>query len=53
MGMNPPQQMSSALDVFCFVALVDVNEGNMYIDPTGKFPVRSYKNNQYGFVEYF
>ena len=25
----------------------------MYIDLTGKFPVRSYKNNQYVFVAYF
>ena len=53
MDMNPPQQMCSALDMFCFAALADANEGNMYIDLTGKFPVRSYKNNQYGFVAYF
>jgi len=53
MDMNPPQQMCSALDMFCFAALADANEGNMYIDLTGKFPVRSYKNNQYVFVAYF
>ena len=51
--MNPPQQMCSALDMFCFAALADANEGTMYTDLTGKFPVRSYKNNQYVFVAYF
>ena len=51
--MNPTQQMCSALDMFCFAALADANEGTMYTDLTGKFPVRSYKNNQYIFVAYF
>jgi len=51
--MNPPQQMCSALDMFCFAALADANEGTMYTDLTGKFPVRSYKNNQYVLVTYF
>jgi hypothetical protein len=45
--------MCSALDMFCFAALTDANEGTMYTDLTGKFPVRSYKNNQYVFVAYF
>ena len=51
--MNPPQQMCSALDMFCFAALSDANEGTMYTYLTGKFPVRSYKNNQYVFVARF
>jgi len=53
MDMHPPQQMCAALDMFCFAALADANEGTMYMDLTGKFPVRSYKNNQYVFVAYF
>ena len=53
MDMHPPQQMCAALDMFCFAALADANEGTMYTDLTGKFPVRSYKNNQYVFVAYF
>ena len=51
--MNPPQQMCAALDMFCFAALADTIKGTMYTDLTGKFPVRSYKNNQYVFVAYF
>ena len=53
MDMNLPQQMCSALDMFCFAVLADANEGTMYTDLTGKFPVRSDKNNQYVFVVYF
>ena len=50
---NPPQQICSALDMFYFAALVDATENTMYTDLTGKFPVRSYKNNQYVFVAHF
>ena len=37
---------------FCFEALADKNTGTIYSDPTGKFPVRSYKNNQRIFLAY-
>jgi len=30
--MNPPQQMCSALDMFCFAALSDTIEVTMYKD---------------------
>ncbi len=39
-------------DVFCFAALANANTGTMYMDLTGSFPVRSFKNMQYIFVAY-
>ncbi len=39
-------------DVFCFAALADANTGTMYMDLTGSFPVRLFKNMHYIFVAY-
>ena len=50
--MHPPQQMCSTIDMFCFATLADANAGTMYTDITGRFPVMSYKGNQYLFVAY-
>jgi hypothetical protein len=38
--------------MFCFAALADMHTGTMYIDGTGAFPVRSFRNMQYMFVAY-
>ena len=38
--------------MFCFAALADMNDGTMYTDLTGQFPVRSYSNMVYIFVAY-
>ena len=47
------QQEACAMhDMFCFAALADANAGTMYTDLTSAFPIRSYKNMQYIFVEY-
>ena len=48
-GMNPPQEACNLRDyeVFCSVVLVDQNEGTIYSDLTGRFPVQSYTGMQY------
>ena len=38
--------------MFLFVVLADKNTGTIFLDLTGKFPVQSYKNNQYIFLRY-
>ena len=50
--MHPAQQVCSTIDMFCFATLADANEGTMYTDLTGRFPVMSFKGNQYLFVAY-
>jgi hypothetical protein len=50
--MMPQQEACSMQDMFCFAALANANTGTMYTDPTGSFPVRSFKNMQYIFVAY-
>jgi len=51
--MNPPEELNATeTDLFCFAVLADTVEGTIYIDLTGRFPVRSYRNNQYTFVCY-
>ena len=39
--MNPPQEAFTAIDdeMFCFAMLADKNEGTVYSDLAGKFPV--------------
>ena len=39
--MNPSEQICTAVDneMFCFAVLVDQNEGTIYSDLTGRFPV--------------
>jgi hypothetical protein len=39
-------------DMFCFVALANLNTGTMYMDLPGAFPIRSFKSMQYIFVVY-
>ena len=50
--MTPPHDGTVDCEMFCFAALADVNEGTIYTDLTGKFPVRSHKGNQYIFLTY-
>ena len=38
--------------MFCFAALVDANEGVIYSDQTGRFPVMSHEGMQYLFVAF-
>jgi hypothetical protein len=50
--MFPAHQACAAQDMFCFAALADAMTGTMYMDLTGAFPVRSFKNMIYIFVAY-
>ena len=52
--MNPPQEACAAHDneMFCFAALADANEGVIYSDQTGRFPVMSHEGMQYLFVAF-
>ena len=50
--MNPPQQVCSMIDMFCFATLADANKGTMYTYLTGRFLVILFKGNQYIFVAY-
>ena len=50
--LHPPQEINAVCELYCFSALADTIEGTIYSDLTGKFPVRSYKRNQYIFVAY-
>jgi hypothetical protein len=50
--MMPQQEACSMQDMFCFTALANASTGTMYMDLTGSFPVRSFKNMQYIFVAY-
>ncbi len=51
-SMSPTQEVCSLQEMFCFAALADTNNGRMYTDLTGAFPIRSLKNMQYIFVAY-
>ena len=52
--MNPPQEACAANEneMFCFAALADANEGVIYSDQTGRFPVMSHEGMQYLFIAY-
>ncbi len=50
--MMPQQEACSMQDMFCFAALANANTRTMYMDLTGSFPVRLFKNMQYIFVAY-
>jgi hypothetical protein len=50
--MFPAHEACVAQDMFCFAALADAMTGTMYMDLTGAFPVRSFKNMIYIFVAY-
>ena len=53
-NMNPPQEACPAIEdeMFCFAMLADRNEGTLYSDLAGKFPVQSYEGHLYLFVCY-
>ena len=53
-NMHPHEEACNIEDdkMFCFAALADANEGTVYSDLTGRFPVRSYSGMQYIFVAY-
>ena len=48
----PTKEICAAHDIFCFVALADLNTGTMYTNLSGAFPVRSFRSMQYIFVAY-
>jgi hypothetical protein len=50
--MFPTHEACAAQDMFCFATIADATTGTMYRDPTGVFPVRSFKNMTYIFVAY-
>ena len=50
--MQPKEEMCAVHDMYCFAALADANQGTMYTDLSGQFPVRSYKNSVYLFIAY-
>jgi hypothetical protein len=50
--MFPTHEACAAQDMFFFAALVDSMTGTMYMDLTGAFPVRSFKNMIYIFIAY-
>jgi hypothetical protein len=50
--MFPTHKACAVQDMFCFATLANAATGTMYIDLTGSFPVRSFKNMQYIFVVY-
>ena len=52
--MNPQEEVCHAQEqnLFCFAALADMNEGTIYTDLPGRFPVRSIRNMQYIFICY-
>jgi hypothetical protein len=48
----PIEELCSAHDMFCFLALADLHTGTMYTNSTGAFPVQSFCSMQYVFVAY-
>ena len=49
---NPPSEKDVSCEIFCCAALANNIDGTLYIDLTGRFPIRSYKENQYIFLAY-
>jgi hypothetical protein len=50
--LSPAHKACAAQDMFCIATLADATTGTMYMDLTGAFPVRSFKNMIYIFVAY-
>jgi hypothetical protein len=50
--MAPNENIDAQCEIYCFAVLADTNEKTIYTDLTGKFPIRSYKGNQYIFLTY-
>ncbi len=49
---SPPTKLVQLRICFCFAALADATTGTMFMDLTGAFPVRSFKNKIYIFFAY-
>ena len=49
---NPPSEQDASYEIFCCAALANNIEVTLYTDLTGRFPIRSYKGNQYIFLAY-
>eukprot|EP00970_Alexandrium_tamarense_P017799 scaffold11398_cov137-Alexandrium_tamarense.AAC.1 len=52
---NPPAEKmeeGNGTNVFCFAAIADKIEGTVYVDNTGRFPVRSLEGHLYLFILY-
>ena len=52
--MNPTQEACTLVNdnMFCYAMLADKNEGTVYSNLTGKFPVQSFEGHLYVFVCY-
>ncbi len=50
--LQTTNELCSAHNMLCFVALADLHTRTMYTDGTGAFPVRFFRNMQYLFVTY-
>ncbi len=46
-SLEPDKEICAAHDMFCFVALANLNTGTMYTDLPGAFPIRFFKSMQY------
>jgi hypothetical protein len=50
--LQPIEELCSAHDIFCFVALADLHTGTMYTNSANAFPIQSFCIMQYVFVAY-
>lgn len=52
--MNPPHESCTAIDgeIFCYAMLANKNEGMIYSDLMGKFPLQSFDGHLYLFICY-
>ena len=50
--ISPRQESHAACEMFGYVDLADANENTIYTYLPGKFPIRSFKGNQYLFIAY-
>ena len=49
---NSPSEQDASCEILCCAALTNTIDGTLYTDLTGRFPIRSYKGNQYIFLAY-
>ena len=52
LDLNPHEEPNARCEIFCYAALANEIKGTIYTDLTGRFPIRSYKGNQYIFLTY-
>ena len=50
--ITPVPDYNAPCKLFCFAALANTIDHTIYSDLTGKFPIWSYKGNQYIFLTY-